>query len=88
MKELPYCFFICFGAYSFMLLMEKVLFSSQSLIPMVSGDGGHGHSHGEDQNNHSHDENEKDEDEEAFKNVVSAKGKFASFLGLRNSKFI
>ena len=67
-----------------MLFLEKVLFSSQSLIPMVSGDG-HGHSHG-DEINHDHVEDDKDEDEEAFKNVVSSKGKFASFLGLRNSK--
>ncbi len=91
LQELPYCFFVCFGAYSFMLLMEKVVFSSQSLIPMISGEAGHGHAHGEDLHEQiNHEEGEKlegeDEDEEAFKNVVSSKGKFASFLGLRNRK--
>ncbi len=75
-----------------MLMIEKVVFSSQSIIPFVSGEAGHGHSHGEEEqhHDHSHQENlekEDDEEEEAIKNVVSAKGKFASFLGLRNCKY-
>ena len=105
LQELPYAFFVTFFAYSFMLFVEKVLFSTPSLIPLVSGEGHpHGHDHG-DHSGHNHDEpietehkelksidhgkdgeEDSDEDEEAFKNVVSAKGKFASFLGMRNCK--
>ncbi len=78
-----------------MLFVEKVLFNASSLIPMVSGEAhghGHGHEHEHEHENHEHshldesNESEEDEDEEAFKNVVSAKGKFASFLGMRNCK--
>jgi hypothetical protein len=76
-----------------MLLIEKVIFSSQSIIPLVSGEPGHGHSHGGEELPHDHAhqenlENQDDEEEEAIKNVVSAKGKFASFLGLRNCKYL
>lgn len=107
MQELPYAFFVSFFAYSFMLFVEKVLFSTPSLIHGISGEAAHSHNH-EDHNHarnlileegksdkniqlksvdHGNAEDaDSDEDEEAFKNVVSAKGKFASFLGMRNCK--
>lgn len=95
LKEIPLCEFIVFGAYSFMLLIEKIVFSAQSLIPMLNEGGGHGHGHGHDDDVKMltddkkspilpEDDEDSDEDEEAFKNVVSAKGKFASFLQIRN----
>ena len=91
LQDLPFCFFIAFLAYSFFLFIEKVLFNASSLIPMVRGDG-HGHGHAHDTHEHEHHpehsspDTSEDEDEEAFKNVVSSKGKFASFLGMRNCK--
>jgi ABC-type nickel/cobalt efflux system permease component RcnA len=98
LQELPYCFFVAFLAYSFFLFVEKVLFSASSLIPMIRGEGHHhGHDHDHVHDSHEHHEHDhhpehsspdtsEDEDEEAFKNVVSSKGKFASFLGMRNRK--
>ena len=64
---------------------------------MVSGEEGHshGHKHEEEHVSDVHresvqekEEEDEDEDEEAFKNVVSSKGKFASFLGMRNCNHI
>lgn len=90
LQELPYCYFIVFISYSFLLFVEKILFNSQSLIPMMNDGHGHGHGHGHDEDKKSQDSfsdsEDSDEEEEAMKNVVSAKGKFASFLGVRNSK--
>jgi hypothetical protein len=88
-KELPYSFFITFLAYSFMLLVEKVFFYSTSLIPMINEVEPHGHSHLNDESHigeHAshHEEESEDEDEQVFKNVVSSKGKFASFMQIRN----
>lgn len=98
-REMPYAEFIVFISYSFMLFIEKVCFSTQSLIPMLNEGGNHGHhhEHDEERSHSSHGliqgkeeevESDSDEDEEAFKNVVGAKGKFASFLQIRNSKFL
>ena len=105
-KGMPYAEFIAFFSYSCMLFIEKVCFSTQSLIPMLNGDGhSHGHGHGDEDHSHEHEaerrgshsshgkiqgnqvesESDSDEDEAAFKNVVGAKGKFASFLQIRNS---
>lgn len=93
LADQPYCFFVAFLAYSFMLFIEKVLFNSQSLIPLVSEEKGHSHGHHHEEEahehehhqDHAHEEEDSDEEEEAMKNVVSTKGKFASFLGVRNS---
>lgn len=104
-KSIPLTFFLAFLSYSFMLLIEKVLFNSPALIPFLSaaeGEVGHSHSHGHEES-HSHneikaskeeksqehvlDEEDSDEDEEAFKNIVSTKGKYGSFMQIRNCKF-
>ncbi len=76
-----------------MLFVEKVCFSSSSLIPIVNDIEPHGHAH---QHNEIHSDHQSsqlipedqanDEDEEVFKNVVSTKGKFASFMQIRNRK--
>ena len=86
-KELPYCFFLTFLSYSMMLFFEKILFNSQSLIPMNYEENAHGHSHGfhELKDVDEPEVANSDEEEEIMKNVVSTKGKFASFLGIRNS---
>jgi hypothetical protein len=93
-KEMPYCFFISFLAYSFMLFVEKVCFSSTSLIPILNDVEPHGHSHNDERHSSMHssdhenqDEVTEDENEETFKNVVSTKGKFASFMQIRNCKY-
>jgi zinc transporter ZupT len=99
-QGMPWAFFITFGAYSFMLLVEKIMFSTQSIIPLISaqdGHGAHGHAHGDhhehkdEESEHIHadsetssDQEDSDEEEETIKNVVSTKGKFASFLQVKN----
>lgn len=87
-QEMPYSYFIAFFAYGFMLLIEKIAFSSQSLIPMLNGAEAHGHVHLNEEEIHSHHSSQEntDEEEEAIKNVVSTKGKFASFLQIKNCK--
>jgi len=65
-------FYLTFLSYSFLLFTEKVAFSS-TISPA------HSHSHDDNLKNNS------DEEEEVLKNVVSTKGKFASFLQIRNS---
>jgi hypothetical protein len=89
LKEMPYSFFLAFFAYSFMLLIEKVVFNSQTLIPFLNeGAGGHGHGHAHDDEIKAEpqlgEEEDPDEEEEAFKNAVSTRGKYASFMQLRN----
>jgi hypothetical protein len=93
-KELPYSFFVTFLAYSFMLLIEKVFFTSTSLIPLINDVEPHGHVHRHDESHISEhssqidEEPSEDEDEQVFKNVVSSKGKFASFMQIRNRNII
>lgn len=90
--EMPYAYFTAFLAYAFMLLIEKIFFNSQSLIPMLNGAQaghahGHDHEHGEDNHSQNSEESEdSDAEEEVIKNVVSTKGKFGSFLQISNSK--
>lgn len=75
-----------------MLFVEKVCFSFTSLIPIVNDIEPHGHAHqnseidsGHLPSEHIHeDQVDDDENEEVFKNVVSTKGKFASFMQIRN----
>jgi ABC-type nickel/cobalt efflux system permease component RcnA len=74
-EEMPYAFFLSFFVYSFLLFSEKVLLSSSIKQPHI-----HDHEHHYDEV-----ENDSDVEEEVLKNVVSTKGKFASFLQVRNS---
>lgn len=77
---MPYAFFVAFAAYSFLLLIEKVAFSATSLLPAQDI-----HSHGDQLNDVNVDsQGDSDEDEETLKNVITTKGKFASFLQIRN----
>lgn len=64
-----------------MLLIEKILFSTQSLIPLIVSEHDQEEMQGID-------ELDEDEDELALKNVISAKGKFASFMQIRNSNIL
>jgi hypothetical protein len=80
-EEMPYAFFISFLIYSFLLFSEKVLLSKS----INSDSHAHDH-HKEEQHNYDDVENDSDVEEEVLKNVVSTKGKFASFLQVRNSK--
>ena len=76
--NLPYSFFFCFFSYAFLLLVEKIFFNTSMIIPIDLN---------EDQGISGFDNKESnDEEEETIKNIVSAKGKFASFLQIRNSK--
>lgn len=93
--HLPFGFIIAFLAYSFLLFMEKVAFNTMSIIPLQyetaefnrqaseekdsSADESSVHSHV-----HAGEEHDSDEDEETIRNVISNKGKFASFLQIRN----
>ena len=94
-QEMPYCFFISFLSYSFMLFVEKVCFSFTSLIPIINDIEPHGHAHQHNEIDSGHlpsehiheDQADNDENEEVFKNVVSTKGKFASFMQIRNCKY-
>jgi hypothetical protein len=94
-KEMPYSFFLSFLAYSFMLLIEKVFLTSSSLIPLVNKCDSETHSH-RPSNSYASDhksektievESEDDDDEQTFKNVISIKGRFASFMQIRNCKY-
>lgn len=80
--DLPYSFFFSFLSYSCLLLLEKVCFNTSMIIPLDLS---------EEQGNESLIEPlenlDQDEEEEIIKNVVSTKGKFASFLQIRNSNF-
>jgi hypothetical protein len=74
---MPYAFFISFFIYSFLLFSEKVLMSRSIQQPHIPDDNHHHH--------YDDVENDSDVEEEVLKNVVSTKGKFASFLQVRNS---
>lgn len=73
-----------FSAYTLMLIFQKILFAPST--------GGHGHGHGGNSesllDSRTKEENDRieDENEEAFKNVVSTRGRFGTFMGLRNLK--
>jgi hypothetical protein len=76
-EEMPYAFFVSFFIYSFLLFSEKVILSKSVQLPEIHD---HDHHHYDDV------ENDSDIEEEVLKNVVSTKGKFASFLQVRNRK--
>lgn len=81
--DLPYPFFYCFLSYSFLLLVEKVCFNTSMIIPLDVSDKTGKDSHIESLPNIDYD---SDEEEDIIKNIVSTKGKFASFLQIRNSR--
>jgi hypothetical protein len=83
--EMPYSFFIAFATYSFLLFFEKVAFNINAIIP---DDGLPHHHHEEEKEGEVNQvkEDSSDEDEEVFKNVVSTRGKFASFMQVRECK--
>lgn len=89
LKAIDWCYFITFFAYSFILLINKVVFDYS-----IGGTSGHGHSHG---HGHQHGDEKKnalveepddddDEEEEAFKSVVGTKGRFSTFMHINNLK--
>jgi hypothetical protein len=88
---MPYSFFLAFATYSFLLFFEKVAFNVQSIVPHE----GHAHHHHHQEEESKVQEVERkeagqddsgDEEEEVFKNVVSARGQFASFMQIRECK--
>jgi len=82
--ELPYSFFFSFLSYSILLLLEKVCFNTSMIIPLDLNE-----EQGKDSIIEPLDDLEdRDQEEEIMKNVVSTKGKFASFLQIRNSIFL
>lgn len=95
-QRMPIPYMCAFLSYSLILFVEKIAFDSHSLIEHEHDHGGHGHHHNEEEiemkNNlkkseHKHDEDDDEDsdlEEEALKNVISSKGKFASFLYVRN----
>jgi hypothetical protein len=87
--EMPYSFFLAFATYSFLLFFEKVAFNMNSIIP-DDGQPHHHHHHEEEKDGEGDrkevKEDSEDEDEEVFKNVVSTRGKFASFMQIRECK--
>lgn len=80
--DLPYSFFFTFLSYSCLLLLEKVCFNTSMIIPLDLNEEQGRASHIEPMQNL-----DEDEEEEIIRNVVSTKGKFASFLQIRNSIF-
>lgn len=75
-------FVACFFSYSFSLVIQKVLFSNDH--------GGHPHGLGEAEETLLAGKTKKeieqieDDNEEAFKNIVGARGRFGTFMGIRN----
>jgi len=82
-----WCLLTCFFSFSMFLVFQKILFTSV-------GAGDHGHSHaksgeeallGSDKEKELQ-EQQEDENEEAFKAVVGSRGRFGSFMMIRNIK--
>lgn len=73
-----------FISYTFLLLVEKIVFNTSMIIPLNLNEDSNIRNSNENKNIEK--ENENDEEEETIKNIISSKGKFASFLQIRNSK--
>lgn len=77
MIETPWALVVCFFAYALALVFQKILFASMSaeekaeeplLEPQTQEEK----------------EKQEDENEQAFKNVVGSRGRFGTFMGIRN----
>lgn len=92
-KRMPMSFFLAFIAYALILFVEKIAFDSHALIEHDHGDGEGHHDHEakeleskrQSKTKDEEEESDSDVEEETMKNVISSKGKFASFLHMRNS---
>jgi hypothetical protein len=98
-EEMPYSYFLAFVAYSFLLFVEKIALS-YSISPEHSHD--HGHEHGEHKHRATvvrtpdlqqvevkcDNDDCEDDEEEIIKNVVSSRGRLASFMQKQECKYI
>ena len=89
--EMPYAYALVWISYSFLLLVEKVIFDAST-----GHSHGQGHSHHDskdkvsvkvelvNRNNKDNTNQEENIEEETIRNVISNKGKLASFLHRRS----
>lgn len=84
--KFPLSSFLCFFTYAFLLLIEKIIFNTSFIVPKDLNEFQGIPEFDKLEANYNIKKEAAEEEEEIIKNTISTKGKFASFLQIRNSK--